>query len=267
MQKQLNDLYQQQDAATRFNDASTKLDQLAFENSGSLDAVSKALTLPVQTTDWFTRKGGSDIAANPGVITAAFSQVVLQDGDNSKPIAIDPQHLVVVRKAEYEAPRQQSQAEVADQIRDQLKHEQAAAKAQADAAALLKALDGGQSFEVATKAAGLAPVSPGAVQRDNKDLPPELLTALFKMPHPAQGKLAYGQATLDGGDLAVIALSSVSAPEAQSTDQGAVAASNTQQRNARAGAEFQAYQADMEKQVKVKIKATPTTTDLGGEGG
>ncbi|MBV8061988.1 MAG: SurA N-terminal domain-containing protein, partial [Nevskia sp.] len=194
VQKQLLDLYQQQDAVTRFNDMSGKLDQLSFENSASLDPVAKALGLQVQTTDWFTRKGGQGVAANQDVIAAAFSQPVLQDGENSKPVKLDPQHLVVVRKAEYEAPRQLSQAEVAEQIRAELRDEQARAKAQAAAAALLKSVNEGQTFEAATKAAGLTPVSPGAVQRDNKDLPPALLGAVFKLPHPAAGKLGYSQA-------------------------------------------------------------------------
>ncbi len=261
VQKQLLDLYQQQDAVTRFNDMSTKLEQISFENSASLDPVAKALNLQVKTTDWFTRKGAGDIAANPAVIAAAFSSEVIKDDNNSKPIAIDPQHLVVVRKAEYEAPRQLQQAEVADLIRGELKDEAAKAKAEDNAAALLKSLGDGQTFEAATKAASVTAVSPGAVQRDNKDLPPALLDALFKMPRPATGKLGYGQAALDNGDVAVIALAAVNDPATQSTDANDVRSNGMQLRNARAGSEFAAYRDAVEKEVKVKIKATPVTSD------
>ncbi len=264
VQKQLLDLYQQQDAVTRFNDMSTKLEQISFENSASLDPVAKALNLQVKTTDWFTRKGAGDIAANPAVIAAAFSSEVIKDDNNSKPIAIDPQHLVVVRKAEYEAPRQLQQAEVADQIRGELKDEAAKAKAKASADALLKSLGDGQTFEAATKAASVTAVSPGAIQRDNKELPPALLDALFKMPRPVAGKLGYGQAALDNGDIAVIALAAVNDPATQSTDANDVRSNGMQLRNARAGSEFAAYRDAVEKEVKVKIKATPVTSDAGG---
>ena len=266
VQKQLLDLYQQQDAVTRFNDMSTKLDQMSFENPASLDPVAKALNLQVKTTDWFTRKGGGDIAANQAVIAAAFSSELIKDDNNSKPIALDPQHLVVVRKAEYEAPRQLQQADVAEQIRGELKDEAAKAKAKASADALLKSLADGQTFEVATKAAGVASVSPGAVQRDNKDLPPALVQALFKMPHPASGKLGYGQAALDNGDIAVIALSAINDPASQSTDVKDMQSAGLQLRNARAGAEFSAYRDAVEKEVKVKIKATPLTSDADAGG-
>lgn len=266
VQKQLLELYEKQDAAVRFNDASTKLDQMSFENSASLEPVAKALNLQVKTTDWFTRQGGGDITANPAVIAAAFSSEVIKDDNNSKPIALDPQHLVVVRKAEYEAPRQQQLAEVADKIRAELKDEAVQAQVKAAAAALLKSLNDGQTFEAATKAAGLVAVSPGAVQRDNKDLPAPLLAALFKMARPAAGKLAYGEADLDGGSIAVVALSAVNNPAPQSTDANAIHGTETQLRNARAGTEFSAYRDAVEQQVKVKIKATPATSDADAGG-
>lgn len=261
VQKQLLDVYQQQDAITRFNDMSAKLDQLSFENSASLDPVAKALGLTVKTTDWFTRKGGQDLASNQAVIAEAFAPALIQDGENSKPIRLDAQHLVVVRKAEYEAPRQLQLAEVSEPIRGELRDEAAKAKAQESAAALLKSVEGGQTFEAATKALGLSPASAGAVQRDNKDLPPALVDAAFKLPRPAAGKLGYGQTPLDNGDIAVIALSAVNDPQLQSTDKDSIESSATQLRNARAGAEFTAYREALKKQVKVEVKAAPVTSD------
>ena len=260
VQKRLLDLYQQQDLNTRFQDDAGKLDQLSFENPGSLDVVAKTLSLQIKTTDWVTRKGGADITANPGVIAAAFSQQILGDGENSKPIALDPTHLVVVRKAEYEAPRQYSLDEVKEQIRTELRNEAAKAQAQAAAAALLKSLEGGQSLDVAVKAAGLSPVNAGTVQRDAKNLPPSLLEAAFRMPHPATGKMAYSQADLDNGNIAVIALSSVGSAVPQSGDASQQSAA-LQLRNARAGADFSAYTDEVQKQVKVKIMAAPATSD------
>lgn len=262
VKQQLVELWQQKDAAKNFQDQSTKLEQLSFENTSSLDAAAKALNLQVHTTDWFTRKGGPDIAANAAVVAAAFSSEVLQDGDNSKPIAIDPQHIVVLRKAEYEAPRPLQLAEVSGQIRDELRGEAAKARTQADADALLKALQGGASFDSAVKAAGASAVSPGAVGRDSSGVDAALLGALFKMPRPAAGKLGYAQAPLANGDVAVIALSAVNDPLVQSSDQPAIKQETTQLRDALAGAEFAAYRKQVEQRVKVEIKAKPTADNV-----
>jgi len=83
VQKELTELYQNRELQKRFQEQSEKLEQLAFETPGSLDAVAKELNLSVQTTDWFTRAGGAGIAANEGVKQAAFSAEVLNDGENS----------------------------------------------------------------------------------------------------------------------------------------------------------------------------------------
>ena len=262
VQKQLQDLWQGSDASKRFQDMSSKLEQLVFENPNSLDAASKALDLPVKTTDWFTRKGGSDIAGNQAVIAAAFAPEVQRDGENSKPIAIESGHIVVVRKADYEAPRQLLLEEVAGQIRTTLTNEAAAAKQQAAAAALLKTLHDGQPFDAAVKSQGLAAVSPGPVARDNKTLDQALLEAAFKMLRPAAGKLSYGQATLGNGDLAVLALSSVSDVDASSTDGAQIKTAASRLRDAEGGAEFAAFKGAIHDEIKVNIRASVANTDI-----
>jgi peptidyl-prolyl cis-trans isomerase D len=262
VQKQLLEIYQGRDASKRFQDMSSKLEQLAFENPNSLDAAAKALELPVKTTDWFSRKGGSDVAGNQAVIAAAFSPEVQRDGENSKPISIDSGRIVVVRKADYEAPRQLQLNEVADQIRTDLKNEAAAAKLKAAADALLKTLHDGQTFDAAVKAQGLVVLNPGAVARDNKTLDAALLDTAFKMPRPAAGKLSYAQATLGNGDLAVVALSAVNQVEAASTDAAQVKTEASKLRDAEGGAEFAAFKGAIHKEIKVDIRASVANTDI-----
>jgi peptidyl-prolyl cis-trans isomerase D len=260
VQKQLLDIYRQKDASQRFADESQQLEQLSFENPNSLDAAAKALNLTPKTSDWFTRSGGAGIAANPAVIAAAFSREVAQDGENSKPIALDSTHLVVIRKGEYEAPRTLELKEVSDRIRDELKTKAAKAKADADADALVAAVTGGQSLAAAAKAKNLDVVAPAPAKRDAKDVDKALLDALFKMPHPTGDQPNARKLVLDNGDVAVLALQSV-------TDDGTPPTPGTadfqrdsvQLRDAQAGAELEAFMAAMEKQIKTKRRAEPNT--------
>src|SRR6185312_16129466 len=101
VKQELLELYQRKDAEKHFQEAQEKIEQLAFENPTSLDAVAKALNLEVKTTDWFGRAGGTGIAANNAVKTAAFSDEVFKANENSKPISVGTGDVVVVRKAEY----------------------------------------------------------------------------------------------------------------------------------------------------------------------
>ena len=256
VQKGLLDLYQQAEAQKHFQEKNSKLEELAFDNAASLDAVAKTLDLKVQTTEWFTRTGGTDITANAAVIAAAFSPEVLTSNENSKPIAIDGAKIVVVRKAEYEAPRQRTLAEVDVMVRQDLKSEKAQAKAKSDADAALAALQGGQPLGAVAKTAGQTVENPGPTARDRTEIERPLLDALFKLPHPQADKASFGEATLNGGGIAVIALTAIkdSASAKSADDQHREV---TSLRDARAGNEFEAYRKALEKRISVDIKPLP----------
>lgn len=259
VQKQLTALYQNREKQKHFEELSDKLDQLAFENPTSLQPVAEALGLKVQTTDWFTRAGGDGVVANAGVKDAAFSQEVLKDGENSKPIAISASELVVVRKAEYEAPRQRNFDEVAADVRKALETEQAERKAQADAKTLLAAVKGGQSLADAAAAAHVEFKDVGALRRDNSTEDAALLDIAFKLPHPKDGKPSYGEATLSDGNVAVLALNKIDLPPADSLPPSATA----QFDQLAAGLEFQAYRDRIGDKIKVKIVNPPQSQEQG----
>lgn len=255
VQKALTDLYLNKEIQLQVQEKSKQLEQLAFESDTSLEPVAKELGLTIETTDWFTRAGGAGIAANPAVIEAAFSQGVLSDGVNSKPIAVDADRLVVVRKAEYEAPRQRELAEVEGTLRDELRNELARAKANADAKAALEALKSGKAIDEVATSFNLAVQSPGPSVRARSGLGLALLDAVFKLPRPAPTTSSYGEAGIESGATAVIALKTVvdGSPKPGADPAGELASI----RDARAGAEFNAYHEALKKSIKVELKEMP----------
>lgn len=263
VQKALIGLYQRTEAQKHFQDDDNKLEELAFDNPASLEPVAKALDLEVETTDWVTRSGGTGILANAAVMAAAFSPEVLTSGENSKPIPLDNGHVVVIRKADYEAPRQKTLAEVGAAIREALTTEQAAARAKADAEAAMAALNKGEPLAAVAKTAGLKLPAPVTAGRDAKDLPEPLLSALFKLPHPSADKPSVGEATLDNGEVAVIALSDVEPGAVQQTDEKADK-QLAEARDARAGSEFAAYRTALEKHIPVDMKTLPAEASEQG---
>jgi len=255
VQKALTDLYVNKDLQAKVQEKTRQLEQLAFENEASLDPVAKELGLNVETTDWFTRAGGAGIAATPAVIEAAFSQDVLTNGVNSKPIALDADRLVVIRKAEYEAPRQRELAEVEAMLRDELRNEQARAMAEADAKAALEAIKAGKSIEEVAATLNLTAQKQAGSTRDKSGVGLSLMQAAFKLPRPMGAAVSAGNATIEDGSVAVIALTSVrdGAPRDSNERDTEVATI----RDARAGAEFNAYREALKKAIKVEIKALP----------
>jgi peptidyl-prolyl cis-trans isomerase D len=132
VQAELLRLYRARDGERRFQELSEKLEQTAFESSSSLEPAAKALGLEIKQSDWFTRAAGTGVAAEAALREAAFADEVLQGGENSRPITLGPNRIAVVRKHEYEAPRQKPLEEVAEAIKQELKAEAGRARAASD---------------------------------------------------------------------------------------------------------------------------------------
>jgi peptidyl-prolyl cis-trans isomerase D len=257
VQAELLAAYRQRDAERRYQELSEKIEQTAFESPASLDPVAQASGLSVQVSDWFTRGEGAGVFSQAGAREAAFSEDVLKAGENSRPIPAGENRVVVLRKQEYEAPRQKPLEEVADAIREELKQEGARAKAASEAAEALAAMASGRPLEQVVTQKKAALKAPGLVRRDAKDVDPKIIEALFRLPRPAAGAASREVVALANGDVAVVVTTAVqdgdwdAAPEA---DRGR---ESTRLRESLAGAEFAAYRADLGKRIKVEIIKQP----------
>jgi peptidyl-prolyl cis-trans isomerase D len=246
-------LYREREIDERYRQMAEKLDELSFEHPDSLQPVAQALGLPVQSSDWLTRNGGPGIGAVPEVIETAFSDAVLKDKVNSAPVKAGANRLIVLRVAAHEAARQRPLAEVRGEIAEQLRHENARARAQAEGEKALAALRQGRPLAEVATAAGVAPRTLGFVGRRDANLPPAAQAELFRMPRPAAGQASYSGVALPDGGYAVLALTAV--------HDGNVAAMNAEDREAQiqalsgrlAGSEFAAFKRALEQDIKVKI--------------
>ncbi len=255
VQKALTELYVNKDLQARIQEKAQQLEQLAFENESSLEPAAKALGLTIETTDWFTRAGGAGITSTPAVIEAAFAQDVLTDGVNSKPITLDGDRLVVIRKAEYEAPRQRELPEVEAALREELRNEEARKRADADASKALAEIKSGKSIDEVAAAFGATVQKQDGVTRDKSGVGIALLQTVFKLPRPVGAAVSAGNAALEGGAAAVIAVSSVR--DGRQKDGNERDTELATIRDARAGAEFNAYREALKQSIKVDIKTLP----------
>ena len=99
-----------------YSDKLDTLSNMAFEQPDSLQGPAQALGLKIRESDWFSRDGGSGIASNPKVVSAAFSDDVLAGGNNSAPIEIGDNDVVVVRVADHKPAALPPLQEIRDQV-------------------------------------------------------------------------------------------------------------------------------------------------------
>ncbi|GAB3482439.1 SurA N-terminal domain-containing protein [Azotobacter salinestris] len=195
-----------------FVEAARELENAAFEAS-DLVQPAQELGLQLKTSAPFGREGGEGLTANRQVIQAAFSSEVLEQGNNSSAIELDPDTVVVLRVKEHKKPEQVPLEQVADSIREQLLRKRAADDVKTRGEALLGELRQGHTpVEQARHNEGWQVVEAAARNQDGID--PVILQAVFRMPKPADAdKPAFTGVTLPNGNYVLIRLTGIGEPE------------------------------------------------------
>jgi peptidyl-prolyl cis-trans isomerase D len=198
--------YRTRQAEARFYDLAQTLTDLSYEHPDSLEPAAQALGLKLEESPWFNQQGGEGIAGYPKVVTAAFSEDVLKRGQNSEPLEVEPNHVVVIRLAEHQAAQPRSVDEVRDEIRRQLSTQQAQQKLAEAVDALSEKAAAGEDLLTLAQSFGGELKTADAVQRTDTTLDGAIVREAFLLPKPVQGKPALGSAALGNGDRAVIAV-------------------------------------------------------------
>lgn len=111
VKSELLDLYTQTQAQKVFYNLTEQLANLAYE--ASLEEIVDQMDLKLQVSDFFDR---SNTQLNPKIVTTAFSDVVLNKGENSEILELSKDKLMVIRTREKLAQRQKTFVEVEGEI-------------------------------------------------------------------------------------------------------------------------------------------------------
>jgi peptidyl-prolyl cis-trans isomerase D len=210
--------YRKEQADKAFAEKSKQLENLAYENEGDLAPVAKGLGLTIQESEWFTRKQGQGIAISPKVRAAAFTEDVLKSGKNSEPVETEDSHVVVLRKANYEASAQKPLDMVKQDIVQRLGEEEARKLTKQKGEELFKKLSAGQDWKgISELSLGdeKAVEKVGFVGRTDNKVSPDITEKAFNMIMPAQDKVTWSNLSLSNGDYSIIRLKAVKPGEAK----------------------------------------------------
>ena len=245
--------YQKKKADDSYYALGDQLANLVYEHPDSLAVVSKQLNLPIHTVADVTRDAGNGIAANPAVRKAAFSSQVLAQGNNSDPVQIGTNHVVVIRVQDHIASKARPLASVRDQIIGILRQQQATQRAAQVATAIETALKAGQDAAQTAKQYGATITPAKFVSRTDTTVPSAVLLAAFTAPQPVGNTPRVGAVMLPGGDQAVFLLSDIKPgnPASLGKDQHMSELRDLTRLNGEE--EFAAYLANLRAKAKIKI--------------
>jgi peptidyl-prolyl cis-trans isomerase D len=201
----------QQQAEQIFSRATDKLSNLTYANPNSLEVAANALNLPVQTTGLFGHGGAkTGLLSNPKVFNAAFSSDVLQQGNNSDLLQLDPDTVIVLRIHTHKAASILPLADVQNTLQVSLRHKKAQQDAQKFGEMLIdeihtKDLTLGQS----AKKAGLSLQGDKNAGRYDTKVDSFILNQAFRMPYPDANGFSLKGVLLPSGDYAIISLDAI----------------------------------------------------------
>ncbi len=253
MRAKLEADYRRRKGEEQFFEQVELITNAAYEHPDTLGDAAKVANLTIQSSGLFAADAGMGVAIHAKVREAAFSEDVLR-GNNSEPIEISPNTIVVLRVKEHKPAATQPIEAVRELIVTRLHVEKARDKAKAAGDALLAALKKG------VDAAGLAKEHHaewkrvGYVKRDNQSTDAPAISAAFKIPKPTANSASYWAGNV-GGEYMVVILHGVREATLASTDN--MIRENLKQTALRANAEneFKAFVEELKKNAQVERKA------------
>ena len=178
---------------------------LAYEQPDSLEAVAAELAMTIKESELMSRSGREGIFNNEKLLNTAFSESVLEEGNNSDLIELGDDHVVIVRIIERIPANIKPLDEVKDKIQTRLKQDGITIKAQQKANELIEELDAGQSIADITEANSLKLENTGLVARQAMSVPRYILAKAFTMPRETK----YASTKTDTGDIALVAVNTI----------------------------------------------------------
>ncbi len=212
VKKKVFQAYKQRQAERQFADMSDQLSNITYESPNSLQPAAKKLGLTIQTTPMFTKSGKKvqKILQNPKVIEMAFSDEVVSQNDNSDPVNLNDNVMLVLRAKKYVPAKVKPLSEVSAVIEKKLKSGEATKQAQARGKQILAALDGGLSQRAAASKYRFSWKLANNAGRNSRSINMGILMLAFKSPVPSKTMMKVNTGdSLGNGNFAVISLSRV----------------------------------------------------------
>ncbi|MGB8714279.1 MAG: SurA N-terminal domain-containing protein [Onishia taeanensis] len=195
-----------------------RVQQLIDESFAADDLASIASDVgaELQTSDWVSADGAEGVLAEPGVMDAAFTTDVLEEGFNSEVIELDEDRRLVLRVRDHRPATTLALDQVRERVTaavEKLKVQEAlTALAEERVAALrdgsVEAVDW-QQVESATR-------------QNGGDVPAAVNTLAFRLPNPEGEAPVYGQTAVQNG-VALVALDAVQEGNASDAAESRVA--------------------------------------------
>jgi len=241
-------------ADQRYYDVRERMAELSFQTPGSLDPLADALGLQINYYNGLTRNGGDlGLTLDPTVIDAAFQTRIAVDGENSDPLELADQSVVVLRVSNHLPAMPKALDEVREQVRQDIIGERAAAAAQAESERVAAALAAGEDVASASDGTLGALTRDLVITRAGEGLSQRLVRAAFAAPRPVGDTHWAGSVELSDGYAALLVTRVIDA-DMEAVDAAALTSRRGQMASSAGSSEFNTYVDDLRAAADVSVR-------------
>ncbi len=187
-----------------------QLSNLAYVNEDNLITAAEELNMQLKTSDWIVGASTEGIASFPAVVSAAFSDDVLNKGLNSSVMEVADGHIIVVRVAEHEPAVIQDLDKVVDQVKATLTQSKAREQLITRGKEIVSKFKASpSSVDDTVKQLELSLQSAGALLRNDDSAPRDIVDRVFSMSNEDNTYPIFDGIELSDGKYAVIKLNEI----------------------------------------------------------
>lgn len=199
-----------QAAEKEFIKRAERLQELTYENEDTLSVAAENMGISVQASDWVSSPSGEGITSHQKVITAAFSDEVLNKGFNSELLELADGHVAAIRVAEHQDAEVQSVDAVAEFIKTTLAQQKAVEQSLQTGERIIGSLRSApDQMRAISVENGFTLESTGKLLRDDASVSTELLTHVFRMPALQNDQPSVDGFQLSDGRYAIVRLTNI----------------------------------------------------------
>ncbi|MFM2287499.1 MAG: hypothetical protein RL684_642, partial [Pseudomonadota bacterium] len=139
--------YQHDRAADLFGERQEQLQQKLESGASDLTALASQFGMTVGEVPEYSRGNGGALGVNADLSAAVFSDRVLKDQRIGGPVALAPDHVVIVKALAHSLPKARPLADVRAEVEAAVRRDEGTRAARAAAEAAVKRLTAGETFE------------------------------------------------------------------------------------------------------------------------
>jgi peptidyl-prolyl cis-trans isomerase D len=251
--------FQRSLAENTFYEVGESLTELSYENPDSLKILTDELGLVVKKTSLFDKKIKPDssnklnILNETAIIDAAFSEDILK-GNNSQPIEIGTDRLVVLRMTEHQEAKAKELEKVKPVIVATLLKEKAKKIALEKAEAIKNSVLSGKTMQEAIEGQGLKVQKISGLTRSNRDVAWQVNQNVFKAAKPVEGKTTVLTVEESSGAQTVVNVVAVKEGIMTSDDKSKIELAETNMAKAFGQSEFSSILESLRNNIEIKFK-------------